>query len=110
MRTTLQRHRKRMSELAGANDRDRLVPLLLWGTFALFILIVCFVNPFREMPLEDDWAYALSVRHLLETGKYQLHDWAETNMVFQVYWGALFERIWGLVTAASEYRRSFRRL
>ena len=58
------------------------------------------------MPLEDDWAYALSVRHLLDTGKYQLHDWAALYMVFQVYWGALFEAHFGdWLLAASEYRR-----
>jgi hypothetical protein len=77
-------------------NEDRLATLLLAGTFALFILTVFFVNPLRETALEDDWAYALSVQHLLETGKYQLHDWASANMLFQVYWGALFERILGI--------------
>ena len=78
------------------SHQDGLAALLIAGTFALFFLMVCFVNPMREMPLEDDWAYALSVRQLLDTGIYQLHDWASANMVFQVYWGALFERILGI--------------
>jgi 4-amino-4-deoxy-L-arabinose transferase-like glycosyltransferase len=85
-----------MSKTGEENRQDFRGALLLWGVLGLFILTVCFVNPFREMPLEDDWAYALSVQHLLDTGKYQLHDWASANMVLQVYWGALFEHILGI--------------
>jgi 4-amino-4-deoxy-L-arabinose transferase-like glycosyltransferase len=35
------------------------------------------------------------VRHLLETGAYQLHDWAAANLPFQTYWGALFAKVLG---------------
>lgn len=54
-----------------------------------------YINPFREAEVDDDWAYALMVRHLLNTGQYRLHDWATANMPFQVYWGALFARLGG---------------
>lgn len=84
-----------LNKAGGNSHQDRFGALLLWATFALFIITVCFVNPFREMPLDDDWAYALTVRHLLETGTYRLHDWGAPNMIFQVYWGALFERTLG---------------
>lgn len=59
----------------------------------LFLLVVCLVNPFRELSKDDDWAYALTVRHLLETGDYKLHDWASANMPVQIYWGALFSKL-----------------
>lgn len=62
---------------------------------ALFAGTCVWVNPLREMALDDDWAYALTVKHLLETGTYRLHDWAAANMPFQVYWGALFARLFG---------------
>src|SRR5208283_4043954 len=78
------------------SHQDRSGTMLLWGTFALFILTVFFVNPMREMPLEDDWAYALTVQHLLETGTYRLNDWSVTNLFFQAYWGDLFEYILGI--------------
>jgi len=67
----------------------------LWMVLAIFLLTVLFVNPIRETALGDDWAYALTVRHLLETGKYQLHTWAAVNMPFQIYWGGLFARLLG---------------
>jgi len=70
---------------------DRFTPIVT--LLAIFALTVMFVNPIRETAMDDDWAYALSVRRLLETGKYQWHDWASANMPFQTYWGALWSRI-----------------
>lgn len=67
----------------------------LWIVLALFSLVILFVNPLRETAMEDDWAYALTVRHLLETGNHQLHDWLGPNMLFQAYWGGLFARLLG---------------
>jgi hypothetical protein len=56
----------------------------------LFSLMAFMVNPFREMPLEDDWAYARTVEHLYETGEYKPHNWLSANMPFQAYWALLF--------------------
>jgi 4-amino-4-deoxy-L-arabinose transferase-like glycosyltransferase len=49
----------------------------------------------REGWTADDWAYALTVRHLLATGEYRLHDWAAANMPVQIFWGALFVNLFG---------------
>jgi hypothetical protein len=57
---------------------------------ALYLLAVAAVNPLRECPVLDDWAYASTVRHLLQTGEYKLDDWVAPNMPFQALWGALF--------------------
>jgi hypothetical protein len=66
--------------------------IFIIGIFAVLLL---FINPFRESPTADDWSYALTVRHLVETGTYRLHDWAVANFVFQSYWGAFFSKIFG---------------
>jgi hypothetical protein len=71
------------------------LPSAVWLTLALAAFVVAYVNPFRETAWDDDWAYALAVRHLLDTGHYRLHHWATANMPFQVYWGALFGRLGG---------------
>jgi 4-amino-4-deoxy-L-arabinose transferase-like glycosyltransferase len=47
------------------------------------------------MMFGDDWAYGLTVRHLLQTGEYRLHDWAAANMPTQIYWGALLAEAFG---------------
>ena len=60
-----------------------------------FLLSVLLINPLRETAMEDDWAYALTVRHVLTSGEYRLHDWLVANMPFQAYWGALFASLGG---------------
>lgn len=58
-------------------------------TFAWSIMTIV-VNPLGDFPLNDDWAYAESVKHLLETGNFQLPGWAVANLLPLVLWGALF--------------------
>jgi hypothetical protein len=65
----------------------------------LFFLVIAFVNPVREVMIQDDWAYALTVRHLLTTGEYRLHDWAAANMPVQIYWAALLTGAFGYTFA-----------
>jgi 4-amino-4-deoxy-L-arabinose transferase-like glycosyltransferase len=67
----------------------------LWLAVALFIGAIIWIDPLRETAILDDWAYALTVRHLLETGEYKLHDWLSANMPFQAYWGGLFSYVLG---------------
>ena len=69
--------------------------LLLWSILAAFALTILFVNPLRETAIGDDWGFALTVQRLLETGSYQLHEYAAMNMPFQVYWGAMFAHVFG---------------
>ena len=42
------------------------VALAVFGSYAIWVAIA---SPAGEFPLEDDWAYAWSVRHLLEAGE-----------------------------------------
>ena len=56
----------------------------------LFLAAAAAVNPLREAPYDDDWAFGETVKHLLETGHYRLNDWLAPNMPFQAVWGALF--------------------
>jgi hypothetical protein len=63
-------------------------PLLV--ILGVFLVAVVIVNPLRETPVGDDSAYCWTVRHLLDTGEYRLHDWVAPNMPFQAYWGAAF--------------------
>jgi Dolichyl-phosphate-mannose-protein mannosyltransferase len=56
----------------------------------LYLAAVVAVNPLRECPVLDDWAYASTVRHLLKTGEYKLDDWVAPNIPFQTAWAAAF--------------------
>ncbi|HJT20706.1 MAG TPA: glycosyltransferase family 39 protein, partial [Nitrospira sp.] len=69
--------------------------VFLWISMAACLFTVLLVNPLREVSLEDDWNFALMVRHLLETGEYRLHEWLAPNLPFQTYWGGLFAYAFG---------------
>ena len=60
-----------------------------------FVSTILLINPIRETSVDDDWTYALMVRHLLETGEYRLHEWLGPSLPFQTYWGGLFARVFG---------------
>src|SRR5580704_5132381 len=67
----------------------------IWIVLALYLAAVFAVNPFRECPVRDDWAYAWSAWRLLETGHYQAHDWSSANTPFQAIWGGAFCLVFG---------------
>jgi len=88
-------------ELGQASDQPPFPPLVAGARFSrgavglavvviLFLAAAAAVNPFREAPYDDDWAFGETVQHLLETGQYRLNDWLAPNMPFQAAWGALF--------------------
>jgi Dolichyl-phosphate-mannose-protein mannosyltransferase len=67
----------------------------LWIVLALYLAAVFAVNPFRECPVRDDWAYAWSAWRFLDTGHYLAHDWSSANTPFQCLWGAAFGLVFG---------------
>ena len=48
------------------------------------------LRPLQNAPFIDDWAYAWSVEHLLQTGQLEILDWSVSLNVVHVLWGALF--------------------
>ena len=56
----------------------------------IWICMILLANPIGDFPLNDDWAYAYSVQHLLQHGELRFSDWTATNLLGQVVWGALF--------------------
>jgi hypothetical protein len=67
----------------------------IWIVLTLYLVAVFAVNPFRECPVRDDWAYAWSAWRLLDTGHYLAHDWSSANTPFQAGWGAAFCLLFG---------------
>ena len=69
-------------------------PVLWIGLF--FGILIAIVNPMREMLTEDDgWAYARSVRHLVETGSYKLDSWAAASPPAQIGIAAAASHLFG---------------
>ena len=57
---------------------------LVWTVLAIVI------DPRGDFPLNDDWAYGLPVKALMERGEFRLTDWTVASLVSQEFWGALF--------------------
>ncbi len=61
--------------------------LILLGTWVLSSFLI---NPIGEFPLNDDWAYALSIKWFHETGQLKIANWGEMTLVGHLLWGGLF--------------------
>lgn len=82
-----------MAGLTGARWREA-APVA--GIAICLLLAVVLVDPFGEVLLDDDgFAYARSVRHLVQTGEYQLDPWSAANMPVQIYLAAGLSTIFG---------------
>ncbi|HEV8003767.1 MAG TPA: hypothetical protein VGP63_28130 [Planctomycetaceae bacterium] len=74
----------------GGTTAEKPPGISLIVVLVLFLVAVAIVNPFREMPYDDDWAFSETAQHYLSTGRYRLNEWLAPNMPFQTAWGALF--------------------
>jgi hypothetical protein len=79
-----------------------LVPDAL-AALAVSLVVACasvLVHSDVEAPVIDDWTYAWSVEHLLETGRLQVLDWSIHYPITQILWALPFARVLGFSFAA----------
>ena len=62
---------------------------------AVFAAAWWLVLPRANVPVIDDWVYAWSVEHLVETGRLRVLEISAVYPIAQILWGALFARIAG---------------
>jgi hypothetical protein len=80
-------------DASGSQARFMLsVGAMLIGVYGIWLLVAW---PSGEFPLNDDWAYAWSVRHLLGTGELRVSEWSSAAALLQVAWGSLFAKASG---------------
>jgi hypothetical protein len=75
-----------------ASRRDALSVATLIAAWAAIVGVVGLGGDFA---LNDDWAYAWSVRHLLKTGELRVLPWAAPALVTHVAWGAALANWFG---------------
>jgi hypothetical protein len=61
----------------------------------IVLAAILLVNPYVELPFNDDWSYAFTVHKLLQTGHIIYNGWASTALITQAYWGAAWAKILG---------------
>lgn len=80
------------SPLLAVNDsadrRQRAWDLIVIGVAWIAAAVV--LRPFQDAPFVDDWVYAWSVEHLLETGELRIIEYSASINPIQTLWGALF--------------------
>ncbi len=71
------------------------LPSAFWAA-AVFFAAVWILDPIRDFPLQDDWAYFLSVKHLVDDASLRVLDYTSASLIFQSLWGAMFSMVLGL--------------
>lgn len=61
----------------------------------IFMIVEWFINPFGEFCLNDDWAYAASVKTLINTNKFYTGQWPAMTLYAHVLWGLIFSKVFG---------------
>ncbi len=67
---------------------------------AVYVGICIVMLPLYNKAYLDDFAYAQTVRNFVNTGILKISDWTAVTLIFQVFWGALFSRIFGFSLAS----------
>jgi 4-amino-4-deoxy-L-arabinose transferase-like glycosyltransferase len=74
-----------------ASERERYATLRdLMAIAFLWSVSLIIVNPSGNFPLNDDWAYGVTVKHLIQTGDFRPPDWPSMLLLTHVLWGSLF--------------------
>ena len=80
-----------------ANLKTYLPALLCAGTPVICFLIV---RPYAEIGVDDEWSYIKSAQVLAQTGHIVYNGFATTMLGWQLYFGALFIKLFGFSFAA----------
>jgi hypothetical protein len=69
------------------------------------MLILCYgiVRPYAEMGIDDDWSYVKSAQVLAQTGRIVYNGWASPMLGWQLYFGALFVKLFGFSFTAVRF-------
>jgi hypothetical protein len=76
---------------------DRRMSDWVWavGSAACVVAAFLIVNPFVQMPFDDDWCYSFIVRQFLSTGRITYTGWSAPVLITHTLWGAGFCKIFG---------------
>jgi Dolichyl-phosphate-mannose-protein mannosyltransferase len=69
--------------------------LALGAIGSLFGAASLWVGPRANVPVIDDWVYAWSVEHFLQTGRLRVLEFSAVYPIAQIVWGAMFARVAG---------------
>lgn len=77
-----------------------------WGlllVISIYLGIVVIMSPIRQVGFLDDFAYYHSVRNLAQLGFLKVDEWVGPSLLFQIYWGTLFVKLFGMSYKALQF-------
>lgn len=68
-------------------------------------LLVCYlvIRPYAEIGINDDWSYIKTAQVLAQTGRIVYNGWASPMLGWQLYFGALFIKLFGFSFTAVRF-------
>ncbi|WP_168201643.1 glycosyltransferase family 39 protein [Phreatobacter aquaticus] len=78
---------------ADVRSSPDIICLLILGLSWLAAIAV--VGPRGEFPINDDWAYAVTVKALVQDHRLVFSDWIAANNLTSALWGSLFALVFG---------------
>ena len=61
----------------------------------IYILLGVFLCSYENFPIDDDWSYIKAAETFHHTGEMRFTSWTAMSLVFQVWWGACFTKLFG---------------
>ena len=59
-------------------------------TCVAWVLLAFLIDPRGDFPLNDDWAFGLPVKALVEHGSVRFTEWTCPSLITQMGWGRVF--------------------
>jgi len=61
----------------------------------IYILLGVFLCSYEHYPIDDDWSYIKAAETFHHTGEMRFTSWTAMSLVFQVWWGTCFTKLFG---------------
>jgi len=61
----------------------------------IYSLLAVFLFSFENYPVDDDWSYIKAAEIYHHTGEMELTPWTAMSLVFQIWWGTCFTKLFG---------------
>lgn len=76
-----------------SSTRSSYIPII--ALVLIYVLLGFFLFSFEHYPVDDDWSYIKAAEIYHHTGEMKLTPWTAMSLVFQIWWGTGFTKIFG---------------
>ena len=76
-----------------STTRSSYIPII--ALVIIYALLGIFLFSYENYPVDDDWSYIKAAEIFHHTGEMKLTPWTAMSLVFQVWWGTCFTKLFG---------------